>query len=42
MVVQAVKRTSENIRAFGMDMFDVAGMDKDETRTLSVGFYEGE
>ena len=42
MVVQAVKRTSENIRACGMDLFDVAGMDKDITRTLSMSFYEGE
>jgi len=42
MVVQAVKRTSENIRACGMDLFDVASMDKDATRTLSMGFYEGE
>ena len=42
MVVQAVKRTSENIRACGMDLFDVAGMDKDITRTLPMSFYEGE
>jgi len=25
-----------------MDLFDVAGMDKDVTRTLSMSFYEGE
>ena len=42
MVVQAVKRTSENIRACGMDLFYVAGMDKDTTRTVSMSFYEGE
>jgi len=42
IVVPAVKRTSENIRACGVDMFDVAGMDKDTTGTLSMSFYEGE
>jgi len=42
MVVQPVKRTLENTRACGMDLFDVAGMDKDATRTLSMSFYEGE
>jgi hypothetical protein len=42
IVVQAVKRTSENIRACGVELFDVAGMDKDTTGTLSMSFYEGE
>ena len=42
IVVQAVKRTSENIRACGMDLVDVDGMDKDIARTLSMSFYEGE
>jgi hypothetical protein len=42
MVVQAVKRASENIRAGGMDLVNAAGMNKDTTRTVSMSFYEGE